>query len=221
MLATQIYRCHISTINPYPDHALEVQWARFAWEEACENLAVNVAPTGVIIKLVTCLTLLGALCWVTDTSFTLQITKRTSQVRGELKTKVRPLVESLYGFENAKSSITRNRERAENLKDDYAFVYKVCGFALSPCTLPPYCIACFQKPALGEVSRELRKGMYQHPIIQKAINAMWFANKHDEGVRFFSYFNPVTIEALAFVLTAVCFMFTLWTHNGAMVLNCS
>lgn len=54
-----------------------------------------------------------------------QITKRTSQVRGELKTKIRPLVESLYGFENAKSAITHNRERTENLKDDYAFVYKV------------------------------------------------------------------------------------------------
>lgn len=59
---------------------------------------------------------------------------------------------------------------------------------------------------MGEISRELRKGMYQHPIIQKAINTMWFANKHDEGVSFYAYFNPVPIEALAFVLTAVCFM---------------
>ena len=41
------------------------------------------------------------------------------------KTNIRPLVGSLYGFENAKSAITHNRERAENLKDDYAFVYKV------------------------------------------------------------------------------------------------
>ena len=56
---------------------------------------------------------------------------------------------------------------------------------------------------MGELSHQLRKGMYQHQIIQKAINAMWFANKHDEGVRFYAYFNPVPIEALASVLTAV------------------
>ena len=134
----------------------------------------------------------------------LQITKRTSQVHGELKTKIRPLVESLYGFENTKAAVARNRERAENLKDDYAFVYKVCSFSLTSRVQLPYNGLPFQEPALGEISRELRKGMYQHPIIQKAINTMWFANKHDEGVSFYGYFNPVPIEALAFVLTAVC-----------------
>ncbi|KAH9910241.1 uncharacterized protein B0H18DRAFT_896253, partial [Fomitopsis serialis] len=157
-LATKIYRCQISAVNPYPDHALEVQWAQFAWGEACKQLDVNVAATPVIVKI---------------------ITKRTSQVRGELKGKIKPLVESLYGFEggSARTTIIQNRERAENLKDDYAFVYKL--------------------------SRTLRKGMYEHPIIQKAINAMWFVNKHDEGVRLYPYFNPISIETFAFVLAAI------------------
>lgn len=52
-LATQIYRCQISTVNPYPDHALEVQWAHFAWGEACKELEVNIAATAMVIKLVT------------------------------------------------------------------------------------------------------------------------------------------------------------------------
>lgn len=46
--------------------------------------------------------------------------------------------------------------------------------------------------------------MYYHPIIQKAVNAMWFQNKHDEGVIFADMFKPIPILAIAFVLTAVC-----------------
>ena len=48
-----------------------------------------------------------------------------------------------------------------------------------------------------------RKGMYQHPIIQKSINVMWFQNKWDEGVRFTGMFKPIPIPAIALVLTAV------------------
>lgn len=48
-----------------------------------------------------------------------------------------------------------------------------------------------------------RKGMYNHPIIQKAVNAMWFQNKRDEGVQFTDMFKPIPVQAIAFVLTAV------------------
>jgi hypothetical protein len=52
--------------------------------------------------------------------------------------------------------------------------------------------------------------MYYHSIIQKAINAMWFQNKRDEGVSFTEMFKPIPVPALAFVLTAerhiICFM---------------
>ena len=49
-----------------------------------------------------------------------------------------------------------------------------------------------------------RKGMYQHPIIQKAINIMWFQNKRDEGVQFTNMFKPIPIPTIALALTAVC-----------------
>ena len=49
----------------------------------------------------------------------------------------------------------------------------------------------------------LRKGMYNHPIIQKAVNTMWFQNKRDEGVVFTEMFKPIPVPAIAFVLTAV------------------
>ena len=40
---------------------------------------------------------------------------------------VRSLVETLYGFENgsAKKILKHNRELAENLKDNYAYIYAV------------------------------------------------------------------------------------------------
>ena len=46
--------------------------------------------------------------------------------------------------------------------------------------------------------------MYQHPIIQKAVNVMWFQNKQDEGIRYLDMFKLVPIAAITLVLTAVC-----------------
>jgi Domain of unknown function (DUF6532) len=48
-----------------------------------------------------------------------------------------------------------------------------------------------------------RKGIYNHPIIQKAVNKMWFKNKRDEGVLFSEYFNPLAVPSIALILTAV------------------
>ena len=50
-----------------------------------------------------------------------------------------------------------------------------------------------------------RKGMYKHPIIQKAVNVtivMWFQNKRDEGIRYKDMLKPIPIPAIALVLTA-------------------
>jgi hypothetical protein len=49
--------------------------------------------------------------------------------------------------------------------------------------------------------------MYGYVIIQKAVNAMWFKNKHDEGVVFTDKFSPVPVPAIALLLMAVCFLF--------------
>ncbi|KAF8810264.1 hypothetical protein BYT27DRAFT_7253852 [Phlegmacium glaucopus] len=48
-----------------------------------------------------------------------------------------------------------------------------------------------------------RKGMYYHSIIQKAVNAMWFQNKCDEGVLLTEMFKPIPVPAIAFVLIAI------------------
>lgn len=59
----------------------------------------------------------------------MQITNRGSHVRGELKTKLRPLVEVGYGFESGenKKIISRNRQLYEDLKEGNGFIYRVCN----------------------------------------------------------------------------------------------
>ena len=58
----------------------------------------------------------------------LQITQRASQVRGELKTKVRPLTKSLYKFKTTngiKAAIRSNRELYEDLTNKSSYIYEV------------------------------------------------------------------------------------------------
>lgn len=59
-----------------------------------------------------------------------QIVKRTSQVRGELKTKARPIVEALFNLSDVPSADDRAalnelRSRVESLKTRGAFGYSV------------------------------------------------------------------------------------------------
>ena len=54
--------------------------------------------------------------------------------------------------------------------------------------------------------------MYQHPIIQKAVNVMWFQNKRDEGIRYTDMFKPIPVPAIALVLTAVSGVLNLWIY---------
>lgn len=53
--------------------------------------------------------------------------QRGSQMRGELKSKVRALVELVFGFESSqnKKNICNNRQLAEDLKDGMGYCYKV------------------------------------------------------------------------------------------------
>ncbi|KIK13354.1 hypothetical protein PISMIDRAFT_36635, partial [Pisolithus microcarpus 441] len=94
------------------------------------------------------------------------ITSHGSQVRGELKTKLHPLIEVMFSFHSSqsKSAIKKNRSLAEVLKEGTNFAFKA-------------------------------------PLIQKIINTMWFANKHDEGIMFPEHFKPFPYPTLALVLT--------------------
>ena len=49
----------------------------------------------------------------------------------------------------------------------------------------------------------MASGLYQHPIIQKIVNRCWFNNSRDEGIVYADLFDPISVEAIALVLTAV------------------
>ncbi|KAF7328579.1 hypothetical protein MVEN_02546000 [Mycena venus] len=157
LFAIDHYRCLISTQQPFPDSATETAMVRKAWYRACEEMGEQLPLTPAVAKL---------------------ISNRGSQLRGELKTKVRPLVELMYGFKTGqnKKSISFNRKNAEDLKDGTAFAFK---------------------------DAEAKKGLYKHPIFQMAVNAMWFANRRDEGPRHPELFNPLPLESFALILTGV------------------
>ncbi|KAJ7229334.1 hypothetical protein C8J57DRAFT_1583232 [Mycena rebaudengoi] len=151
------FRVLISAENAFPDHDTEVEFVGRAWNGACHTLKLSMELTPNIAKL---------------------IANRGSHLRGELKTKIKPLIEITYGFNNGqnKKSIARNRVLAEELKDGCTFAFK---------------------------DIKERKGMYKNTILQTAVNAMWFANRRDEGAMYPEYIDPFPLQAFGLTLAVI------------------
>ncbi|KAJ7604631.1 hypothetical protein FB45DRAFT_880313 [Roridomyces roridus] len=134
-----------------------VAWVRDVWRAACERMNVSMELTPDLSKL---------------------ITARDSHLRGEVKTKARPVVELSFKFASgeSKTAIRRNRRIAERMREDMAFAFK--------------------NPAA-------RKGIFRNIAIQKIINAVFFANRKDEGPNFPEYFDPLPLFVLALILTVI------------------
>ncbi|KAJ6629318.1 hypothetical protein B0H10DRAFT_1776357, partial [Mycena sp. CBHHK59/15] len=159
-IAIDSFRCRISAINGFPDHQTEAEFVKQSWAKACLELNVMMPITPVLAKL---------------------ITRRGPKVRGELKTKVRALVELVHGFESGqnKTNVRKNRVLAEDLKEGFGYCYKARSFFL-------------------------RKGLYKAKIIQKAANVMWFNNRRDEGAMHPDIFGPeFPRPALALILSSI------------------
>ena len=126
------------------------------WKFTCTELETTTAITPQIAKLVKS-TSLSPIIFVNFHHW--QITSRGSQLRGELKTKARPLVEGYYGFESGlnRKMVAKNRKTAENLKEGKGFVYKVSrlpwnlftvrteGVSRSPLLIPQNARACTRR----------------------------------------------------------------------------
>ncbi|KAG2106232.1 uncharacterized protein F5147DRAFT_701544, partial [Suillus discolor] len=104
--ACSVYQCLIVTQAPFPDSvAAETKLVKEAWREACQLKGVDVKLTPSAVNM---------------------LLKRASHVRGELKTKMRPLTASFHGFRSSNSMevIRSNRDLAERLKIGSIFVFK-------------------------------------------------------------------------------------------------
>ncbi|KAG1774494.1 hypothetical protein EV702DRAFT_1280597 [Suillus placidus] len=156
--AISIYRCLIVTRVPFPQTLIvETKIAKEAWHEASNLADLTVQLTPLLVKM---------------------MTRRTSHVCGELKTKMRALTSSHFGFRTSRSTaaIKQNRDLAESLKDESRFVFK---------------------------DWEMKSGIYKTELIQAAVNDMWFANCNDEGVIHGRYFEPLPVEIIALILMAI------------------
>ncbi|KAG0696692.1 hypothetical protein DFH29DRAFT_1082778 [Suillus ampliporus] len=156
--AISLFRCLIVTKAPFPDSiADETMLGKDAWREACQLKGVNIKLTPLAIKM---------------------LLKRTSHVRGELKTKMRSLTRTFFGFRSSESRdiIRQNRDLAEALKDGSSFVFK---------------------------DWKAKTGIYKTELLQDGINVMWFANRNDEGIVYNQFFNPMPIKLIALMLTTI------------------
>ncbi|KAJ7445476.1 hypothetical protein FB451DRAFT_1189156 [Mycena latifolia] len=161
-IASTWYRCLLAAREAFPDVPTRTTMVNMAWGKASEELKVVMPITPDIAKL---------------------ITRRGSQMRGELKTKVRGLVELVFGFESGQNQkiVRKNRQLAEDLKEGMGYCYK-------------------EFPAIAAQ----RRGMYKAKIIQRSSNLMWFNNRRDEGAMHPELFGPVFPKpAFALVLTAI------------------
>ncbi|KAF7295757.1 hypothetical protein HMN09_01118200 [Mycena chlorophos] len=103
--AIKYLRCDVLVNEGFPDHTEERKMVKDAFGAAKEDLAVEVSLTTPVYKV---------------------MAYRFSHTRGELKSKARPIVESVYGFQHgsSKKTIKYNRKLAEDLKEDISFVYR-------------------------------------------------------------------------------------------------
>jgi Domain of unknown function (DUF6532) len=118
----------------------------------------------------------------------------------EMKTKLKHAVETLYEFNRNRTSgsISYNMAHADELLTKMAFIYRV----------RPHCVTTWRALMIPVRSQEHNSNRdplhkYQHPIIQKAINILWFKHKDDDGMTFQEHFSPIPIPAMALVLTVV------------------
>ncbi|KAH9965687.1 hypothetical protein BGW80DRAFT_1343800, partial [Lactifluus volemus] len=100
----------------------------------------------------------------------------------DIKMKIMHSIESYYGFDTslAPHSISFNASRAYILLTDMTFIYRDCSPDNRERHLP-----------------------YRHPMIQRAINIIWFQNKDAVGIVFEDHFTPMPIPAIALALTAI------------------
>ncbi|KAI6016623.1 hypothetical protein PISMIDRAFT_116936, partial [Pisolithus microcarpus 441] len=159
--AIEIYCAILLMENPFPSSVQEVDWAKKAWTLACHHHNIKLTNDAGILKL---------------------IMARSMHIRGQFKSRARPIVATLFGFEMSadKAVQTKNRLLVSELKEDSAFIFRTHGSSLDEHT-----------------------GLYTNPAIQQIINEVLFKNKSDDAIKWEKYYNPFPTVAFALTLTAI------------------
>ncbi|KAF8129556.1 hypothetical protein EV363DRAFT_1168749 [Boletus edulis] len=162
--AIEFYHVLLLSEDPFPESHVETDWAKGAWDMSCQYYkSTDASLNPALIRLAS--------------SFLRYITARSSNLRGQFKTKARSVIATSYGFEMGDGIATRerNRDLAAELKFKSAFTFR----ELHP----------------------RRTGIYKNKAIQQAINEVLFKNKGDEGIKWAEYYDPFPRVAFALTLT--------------------
>ncbi|KAI6110400.1 hypothetical protein EDD16DRAFT_1522189 [Pisolithus croceorrhizus] len=105
MTVIREYHAHLCAKAPMPNHIVEMSLLDVSWVQACNTTRANLDCTPQLAKIVT---------------------SHGLQVHGQLKTKLRPLVEAIFGFHSSqsKSAVKKNQSLAESLKEGMNFAFK-------------------------------------------------------------------------------------------------
>ncbi|KAH7903300.1 hypothetical protein BJ138DRAFT_1168334 [Hygrophoropsis aurantiaca] len=162
------FRARIATLNPFPDDTKADRWAIESWFEAIEDLRedLDLGDDGEIPEEL----LLDA-----EDIIVPLICQRESQLRGQVVSKAKELLPSMYGFKPGKTAeaINHNRALYQKLLLKNAYLYE------NP----------LDRDALGT--------LYKHPIFAEIVNLQWFsASSKSEGIVMSKYFNaPATPDS--------------------------
>ncbi|KAJ8521883.1 hypothetical protein ONZ45_g1434 [Pleurotus djamor] len=150
------FRAFVSTDTPFPTHDEINQAIVNIWCRSCKQV-------GVLVEF--------------EEAVSVLVGQRGPQMRGELKTKARPIVELTYGL-NAEDDRIKMRKHVERLLSRYTFVFQ---------------------------DTSTRTGMYTNDIIQTIVNKVWFSNRKADGVKHpsFSDDDGIPLITIALVLTVV------------------
>ncbi|KAI0248434.1 hypothetical protein BJV78DRAFT_1284781 [Lactifluus subvellereus] len=125
-----------------------------------------------------------------------------TRLRAEIKPRIATLVESMYAFDRKQTheSISYNAQLAQTLLKDMNFVYPVRRTGSDRAT---------RKTLIRFRQQEIKDGIksdrYRHPIIQEAINIIWFRDYDDVGVvnRGDSSLMPISVIALTLTVVVI------------------
>ncbi|KAH7904047.1 hypothetical protein BJ138DRAFT_1107154 [Hygrophoropsis aurantiaca] len=161
------FRARIATINPFPNEETADRWAIDSWFEAIEDQRDNLdlgddsdIPDELLLD--------------AEDIIVPLICQRESQLCGQLVTKTKDLIPSMYGFKPRKTAeiINYNRERYEKLVTKDAYLYK-----------DPH-------------NRDAPGTLYKHEIFGTVLNMQWFsADAKSEGIVMSKYFNAADPDA--------------------------
>lgn len=129
-----------------------------------------------------------------------QITRGTSQLRGEIKTKCANAIGGHY-------QIPGSRNPAD-LKKFVAWLLADSNFAFGGLDLA-VSIKFQAKMAINLLilknqTRDNQKP-YMHPIIAEVLQKQWFSSKKAEGYKLREKFNPIPLALIAIIITGVFF----------------